>query len=426
MTGDTDVRSDYVRIFDTTLRDGEQAPGCTMSRDEKLQVAHQLARLGVDVIEAGFPAASPGDFDAVRAIAEEVTGPVICGFARATEADIDRSAAALEVASCFRIHLFLATSDIHLIHKLRMTRTQVAATVACMVRYASACTADVEFSPEDAGRSDPAFLYDVLAAAIESGATTLNIADTVGYLTPDEYFALIDGIRTHVPGIGRVVLSTHCHNDLGLAVANSLAGVRAGARQIECTINGLGERAGNASLEESVMALHTRAAYFGFTTGIATRELMRASRLVAKCAGVGVPPNKPIVGANAFAHEAGIHQDGVLKNALTYEIMRPETIGLDTNRLVLGKHSGRRAFRTHLEARGIRLADDALHQAFARFKQLADTQKSVTQEDILRVLADGGWWSPGSGATADHPATNPADSAPAIRSDSASYQPVAT
>jgi 2-isopropylmalate synthase len=411
MTSDTDVPSDYVRIFDTTLRDGEQAPGCTMTRDEKLGVAHQLARLSVDVIEAGFPAASPGDFDAVRAIAEEVTGPVICGFARANETDIDRSAAALEAASRSRIHLFLATSDIHLTHKLRMTRTQVVDTVGHMVRYASACIADVEFSPEDAGRSEAAFLYDVLTAAIENGARTLNIADTVGYLTPDEYFVLIDGIRLHVPGVDRVVLSTHCHDDLGLAVANSLAGIRAGARQIECTINGLGERAGNASLEECVMALHTRAAYFGFATGIATRELMRASRLVAECTGVGVPPNKAIVGANAFAHEAGIHQDGVLKNASTYEIMRPETIGLDTNRLVLGKHSGRHAFRTHLEARGIRLADDVLHQAFAQFKQVADKQKSVTDDDIQRILADGGWWPPDGSAIANQLATNPADSA---------------
>jgi 2-isopropylmalate synthase len=375
-----------VLVFDTTLRDGEQAPGCTMTRDEKLEVAHQLARLGVDVIEAGFPAASPGDFDAVQAIAAEVSGPIICGLARANENDIDRCAIALSPARRRRIHTFLATSDIHLHHKLRMARPQVTEAVARAVRHASERSEDVEFSPEDAGRSDVAFLYEVLTAAVENGATTLNIPDTVGYLTPDEYGSLIAGIRANVPG--DYVLSTHCHDDLGLAVANSLAGVRAGARQMECTINGLGERAGNASLEECVMALHTRATYFSLTTGVVTRELARTSRLVAHCTGVRVPPNKAIVGANAFAHEAGIHQDGVLKNPLTYEIMRPDTVGMDANSLVLGKHSGRHAFRKHVEALGFRLGEDDLVRAFARFKDIADRKKVVSERDIEAIVTD--------------------------------------
>jgi 2-isopropylmalate synthase len=380
--------SDHVRIFDTTLRDGEQAPGCTMTRDEKLDVAHQLARLGVDIIEAGFPAASAGDFDAVYAVASEVNGPTICGLARANEADIDRCAAAVAPASRHRIHTFLATSDIHLQYKLRMTRFEVVETVARMVRHAATHGNDVEFSPEDAGRTDPAFLYEVLTAAIESGATTLNIPDTVGYLTPEEYHALIAGIRAHVRGSNAVTLSTHCHDDLGLAVANSLAGVRAGARQIECTINGIGERAGNASLEECVMAFHTRAAHFRVRTQIVTRELARTSRLVSHCTGVRVPPNKAIVGANAFAHEAGIHQDGVLKNPLTYEIMNAETVGMETNTLVLGKHSGRHAFRQHLDTVGIRLSDEDFTRAFARFKDVADKKKIVADRDIEAIVTD--------------------------------------
>jgi 2-isopropylmalate synthase len=377
---------DWVRIFDTTLRDGEQAPGCTMTRDEKLEVAHQLARLGVDVIEAGFPASSPGDFEAVRAIAAEIEGLVVCGLARANAADIDRCAHAIAPAAQRRIHTFLATSDIHLQHKLRMSRGQVLETVARMVAHARAHADDVEFSPEDAGRSDVAFLHDVLAVAVESGATTLNIPDTVGYVTPDEYYALIGAIRARVPA--DVVVSVHCHDDLGLAVANSLAGVRAGARQIECTVNGLGERAGNASLEECVMALHTRAAAFGVTTHIVTHELARASRLVSHCTGVRVPPNKAIVGANAFAHEAGIHQDGVLKNPLTYEIMRADTVGMETNSLVLGKHSGRHAFRTHLARLGYVLTDDELVRAFARFKEIADKKKGIEDRDIEAVVTD--------------------------------------
>ena len=380
---------DYVRVFDTTLRDGEQAPGCTMTREEKLEVARQLARLGVTIIEAGFPAASSGDWDAVHAIAEEVGapgGPTICGLARANPQDIRTCWTAIEPAARRRIHTFLATSDIHLEHKLRMSRGEVLRTVGDMVAYARALCDDVEFSPEDAGRSDPEFLYQVLTAAVESGATTLNIPDTVGYTAPEEYAALITGIRRNVPGIEDVVISTHCHDDLGLAVANTLAGVRAGARQVECTINGIGERAGNASLEEIVMALHTRRQFYGIWTGINTREIARTSRLVAACTGVHVPPNKAIVGANAFAHEAGIHQDGILKNRLTYEIMNAETVGLDGNLLVLGKHSGRHAFRKHLEDLGYALDDEELRHVFARFKEVADKKKVVDDRDIEAIV----------------------------------------
>jgi len=379
-----------VRIFDTTLRDGEQAPGCTMTRDEKLVVARQLARLGVDVIEAGFPAASPGDWEAVGDVAREVGtpgGPTICGLARASRADIDRCASAIAPAARQRIHTFLATSDIHLAHKLRMTRGQVLDTVGAMVAYARTLCDDVEFSPEDAGRSDPAFLHAVLAVAVEAGATTLNIPDTVGYTTPEEYGAMIAGIRAVVPGVERVELSTHCHDDLGLAVANSLAGVRAGARQVECTVNGIGERAGNASLEEVVMALHTRRSLFGVATGIDTREIARASRLVATCTGMHVPANKAIVGANAFAHEAGIHQDGVLKHPLTYEIMCAETVGMDGCVLVLGKHSGRHALRRRFAELGYELDDDEFHRVFARFKEVADRKKVVDERDLEALVA---------------------------------------
>jgi 2-isopropylmalate synthase len=385
MTGDP-----HVHIFDTTLRDGEQAPGCTMTRDEKLAVARQLALLRVDVIEAGFPAASPGDWDAVHAVAQEVGtagGPTICALARANERDIDRCHSAIEPATKRRIHTFLATSDVHLEHKLRMSRAQVAEVVAAMVTHARACCEEVEFSPEDAGRSDPIFLREIVGIAIECGATILNIPDTVGYTTPDEYAAMIAGIRAYVPGAEQVVLSTHCHDDLGLAVANSLAGVRAGARQVECTINGIGERAGNASLEEVVMALCARRQLFGVETRIDTRELMRTSRLVSACTGIAVPPNKAIVGGNAFAHEAGIHQDGVLKNPLTYEIMRGDTVGWDGSTLVLGKHSGRHALRCRLEALGHRCEDAALDQVFARFKEVADRKKVVDDRDLAALLA---------------------------------------
>lgn len=361
-----------------------------MTLEEKLDIARQLARLGVDIIEAGFPAASPGDWEAVQAIASEVGvegGPIICGLARANRQDIDRCHSATSAAVRKRIHVFLATSDIHLEHKLRMTRPEVLDAAASMVSYARERCDDVEFSPEDASRSDPEFLHDVLRAAVESGATTLNIPDTVGYSTPDEYAALIRGIRERVVGDRHVVVSTHCHDDLGLAVANSLAGVQAGARQVECTVNGIGERAGNASLEEVVMALHTRRAVFGTSSAVDTRELARTSRLVSSCTGVHVPPNKAIVGANAFAHEAGIHQDGVLKNRLTYEIMSAETVGLDGNILVLGKHSGRHAFRKHLEAMGHELTDEELRHAFARFKEIADRKKLLDERDIEAIVS---------------------------------------
>jgi 2-isopropylmalate synthase len=381
---------DHVKIFDTTLRDGEQSPGATMTASEKLEIAKQLAKLGVDIIEAGFPAASPGDWEAVHAIARTVgtpDGPVIAGLARSNRHDIERAWTAVQPAAKPRIHTFLATSDIHLEYKLRMTRDQVIETVRDMVSYARSLCEDVEFSPEDAGRSDPLFLHQVLAVAIEEGATTLNIPDTVGYLTPDEYGEMIRKIREQVPGADKVTISTHCHDDLGFAVANSLAGVRNGARQIECTINGIGERAGNAALEEIVMALHTRQQFYGVGTCIDTTQLSRASRMVSTVTGLQVQPNKAIVGSNAFAHEAGIHQDGMLKHHLTYEIMRPETVGCDSA-LVLGKHSGRHAFRTHLQELGYNLNDEEFQVAFARFKELCDKKKIVDSRDIVALVED--------------------------------------
>lgn len=382
---------EHVRIFDTTLRDGEQSPGCTMSLVEKLEVARQLARLGVDIIEAGFPAASPGDADAVRRIAEEFSepeSPVICGLARATTSDVETCLASVAPAARARVHVFLATSNIHLEHKLRCSRDELVSRARDAVALARTRTADVEFSPEDATRSDESFLLDVLAAVIEAGATTLNIADTVGYSTPTEYASLIERVCALAARHDGVVVSTHCHDDLGLAVANSLAGVRAGARQVECTVNGIGERAGNASLEEVVMALHTRADHYGVRTRVDTRELMRSSRVVSSCTGSYVAPNKAIVGANAFAHEAGIHQDGMLKHASTYQIITPETVGADGSQLVLGKHSGRHALRTRLRAMGHELDDERFLEVFARFKQLADRKKVVNARD-LAVLATG-------------------------------------
>ena len=383
--------SGHVQIFDTTLRDGEQSPGCTMSVVEKLEVARQLAALGVDVIEAGFPAASPGDASAVRAIAEEVggqSGPVICGLARATDADVATCVAAIAPAARSRVHVFLATSSIHIAHKLRCSPAELIERARVAVAHARSQVSDVEFSPEDATRSDPDFLLDVLAAVIEAGATTLNIPDTVGYATPGEYEALIARVCALAARTPGVMVSTHCHDDLGLAVANSLAGVRAGARQVECTINGIGERAGNASLEEVVMALHTRADHFGIATRIDTRELMRTSRVVSACTGAYVAPNKAIVGANAFAHEAGIHQDGMLKHASTYEIMSPEAVGANGSTLVLGKHSGRHALRKRLSAMGYDLSEERFLEAFTRFKTLADRKKVVNERD-LAVLATG-------------------------------------
>lgn len=381
-----------IRVFDTTLRDGEQAPGCSMMVDEKRAVARQLARLGVDVMEAGFPAASPGDWEAVNIISQEAndwpTAPVICGLARATPRDIEAAATALAPAPRRRIHTFLATSDVHLEHKLQITREEALRKVEAMVRLARSFTPDVEFSPEDATRSDVAFLHEVLRVALEAGATTLNIPDTVGYATPEEYFALIAGIREQVlAGRDNVVLSTHCHDDLGLAVANSLAGVRAGARQVECTVNGIGERAGNAALEEVVMALRTRSGAYAVDTGIRSEEIGRASRLVSRSTGVRVPPNKAVVGANAFAHEAGIHQDGMLKHRDTYEIMRAEQVGLKAGGLVLGKHSGRAALRAHLEALGHALSDAECDAVFARFKEVADRKKVVHDGELEAIVA---------------------------------------
>jgi 2-isopropylmalate synthase len=388
---------DHVRIFDTTLRDGEQSPGATMTSTEKLEVAKALARLRVDVIEAGFPAASPDDLAAVRTIAEQVgrvpvagasEPPIICALARANKADIDRAWMGVHTAARPRIHTFLATSELHMQHKLRMTRAEVCTRVSEMVAYAKSLCADIEFSPEDAGRSEPAFLYEVLALAIKAGATTLNIPDTVGYTTPDEFGALIAGIRENVPGAKDVIISVHCHDDLGLATANALAGILAGARQAEVTINGIGERAGNSSLEEVVMALHTRGAKFGLTTNIDTTQLVRVSKLVSQCTGMTVQPNKAVVGANAFAHESGIHQDGMLKHEATYEIMRPETVGAAMTTLVLGKHSGRAALGARLGELGYPVEGAALDRVFARFKEIADRRKQVTDADLEVLVRD--------------------------------------
>ncbi|MGA7932382.1 MAG: 2-isopropylmalate synthase, partial [Kovacikia sp.] len=373
---------DRIRIFDTTLRDGEQAPGAALNIDEKLTIARQLARLGVDVIEAGFPYSSPGDFEAVQKIAETVgleNGPIICGLARTTRQDIQAAADALKPAAHARIHTFIATSDIHLQYKLKKTRQEVRAIAEEMVAFAKSLVDDVEFSPEDAGRSDPEFLYEVLERAIAAGATTVNIPDTVGYTTPAEFGALIRGIKENVPNIDQAIISVHGHNDLGLAVANFLEAVKNGARQLECTINGIGERAGNAALEELVMAMHVRRQYFNPflgrpvdseepLTNIDTRQIYKTSRLVSTLTGMLVQPNKAIVGANAFAHESGIHQDGVLKNRLTYEIMDAQSIGLTDNQIVLGKLSGRNAFRSRLKELGFDLTEQELNKAFVRFK----------------------------------------------------------
>ena len=387
--------TNYVKIFDTTLRDGEQSPGATMTSVEKMEVARTLAKLGVDVIEAGFPAASPDDLEAVKRIAREVgnpadgsKAPIICGLARATKNDIDKAWEAVREAKHPRIHTFLATSEIHMQYKLKMDREQVVERVIEMVSHARSLCPDIEFSPEDAGRSDPEFLYIVLEQAIKAGATTLNIPDTVGYTTPDEYGALIAGIMQNVKGIENCTVSVHTHDDLGLATANALAGIQAGARQAEVTINGIGERAGNTSLEEVVMALHTRRPIFGLATGIDTTQLMRASKLVSNYTGMVVQPNKAIVGANAFAHEAGIHQDGMLKHQQTYEIMRPETVGVTQTRLVLGKHSGRHALKKRLAELGFGLNEAELDKAFARFKDLADKKKTITDADLEALVAD--------------------------------------
>lgn len=394
-----EIQKETVLIFDTTLRDGEQSPGATLNVEEKLEIARQLSRLGVDICEAGFPIASPGDFDAVRRIAAEV-GPLvdgrqsgrpmtIAGLARANKADIQRAYEAIKVAPRHRIHTFLATSDIHLKHKLKIDREECIEQVIAAVTFASSLCADVEFSPEDAGRSDPDFLVQVLGEAIKAGATTLNIPDTVGYTTPEEFGFLINYLRENTPGAGAVTWSVHCHNDLGLATANTLAGVQNGARQVEVTINGIGERAGNTSLEEVVMAIQTRPQNFTVETNIDPTQITKTSRMVSAYTGMVVQPNKAIVGANAFAHEAGIHQDGMLKHHQTYEIMRPETVGLHASRLVLGKHSGRHAFRTRIEELGYSdLNKEDLDAAFKRFKRLADKKKVVTDADLEAIIAD--------------------------------------
>jgi 2-isopropylmalate synthase len=393
---------DRIIFFDTTLRDGEQSPGATLNVEEKLTIARQLAKLGVDVIEAGFPFASPGDFEAVQKIAATVgteTGPIICGLARATFKDIETCANAVKPAAKPRIHTFIATSDIHLEHKLRKSRNEVIAIAEEMVGYAKTFVDDVEFSPEDAGRSDPKFLYEVLEKAIAAGAKTINIPDTVGYLTPSEFGDLIRGIKENVRNIDSAIISVHGHNDLGLAVANFLEAVKNGARQLECTINGIGERAGNAALEELVMALHVRRQYFNPffgrpadseepLTNIDTKQIYKTSRLVSNLTGMLVQPNKAIVGANAFAHESGIHQDGVLKNKLTYEIMDAQLIGLTDNQIVLGKHSGRHAFQTRLKELGYELLDTELNNAFLKFKTFADKKKEITDWDLESIVND--------------------------------------
>ncbi|MBI5207054.1 MAG: 2-isopropylmalate synthase [Candidatus Firestonebacteria bacterium] len=378
--------SEKVIFFDTTLRDGEQSPGASLNIEEKLKIARQLAKLKVDIIEAGFPIASPGDFEAVKLIAREIKGPVICGLARATQKDIDRAWEALQEAEKPRIHTFIATSDIHLKHKLKMSRDEVLKAAYEAVIYAKNFLNDVEFSAEDASRSDPYFLHEVIKTAISAGATTINIPDTVGYITPDEFGEIIYNIKQKVKDIDQVVLSVHCHNDLGLAVANSISAVKNGARQVECTINGLGERAGNASLEEIAMILETRKNYYNLEIGIKVDEIYHTSRMVSNLTGIIVQPNKAIVGANAFAHEAGIHQDGILKERTTYEIMSAETIGLDRNRLVLGKHSGRHALKTRLNELGYELKEEELEKFFNNFKELADKKKEIFDEDLLSII----------------------------------------
>ncbi len=377
-----------VVIFDTTLRDGEQSPGCSMTVEEKLKVAEVLEGMGVDVIEAGFPIASEGDFQAVQAIAKKVKNSVVCGLARASAADIDRAAEALAPAERRRIHTFISTSPLHMKYKLQMDPEEVHRRVIESVTRARRYTDDVEWSCEDGSRSERDFLFRCIESAIRAGATTINIPDTVGYAYPEEFADLIRAIKNNVPNIDKAVISVHCHNDLGLAVANSLLAVKAGARQIECTINGIGERAGNAALEEIVMAIRTRNDLLPFRNRIVTQDIMKASRLVSAITGFNVQPNKAIVGANAFAHESGIHQDGMLKHAGTYEIMRPEDVGLVKSSLVMGKHSGRHAFRKKLAELGYELGENALEDAFVRFKQLADRKKEIFDEDIIALVDD--------------------------------------
>src|SRR5213596_2436354 len=379
---------DRVQIFDTTLRDGEQSPGATMNVEEKLAIAHQLEHLGVDVIEAGFAASSEGDFESVRRVAAAVAKPIVLSLARTREQDVDRAIRAVEKAKRPGIHIFIATSDIHLKHKLMMSRKDVLDAAVWAVKRAKQHLDYVEFSAEDASRSDPAYLIEVFGAVIDAGARTINVPDTTGYALPEEYGALFAMLRERVPGGDRVIWSAHCHNDLGMAVANSLAAVQNGARQIECTVNGIGERAGNTSMEEVVMAIKTRRDRFGVDTGIVTEKIYPTSRLLAQITGIAIPINKPIVGDNAFAHEAGIHQDGVLKHKQTYEIMTPESIGIPGNRLVMGKHSGRHAFDERLKHLGFNLTKDDMNRAFLRFKELADKKKNVYDEDIESIVGE--------------------------------------
>jgi 2-isopropylmalate synthase len=383
------MTTDRLIIFDTTLRDGEQSPGASMTREEKLRIARQLEKLRVDVIEAGFPAASNGDFEAVKAVADTIKESIVCGLARANDSDVRRAGEALKGAQAGRIHTFIATSPIHMEKKLRMPPEQVIETAVKAVKLAKSYRDDVEFSPEDAGRSEPDFLCRILEQVIAAGATTINIPDTVGYTMPEQFGGLIRTLRERIPNADKVVWSVHCHNDLGLAVANSLSAVMNGARQIECTINGLGERAGNASLEEIVMAVRTRRDYFPCDTRIDATQIVPASKLVSGITGFPVQPNKAIVGANAFAHESGIHQDGVIKNRETYEIMRAEDVGWSNNKLVLGKLSGRNAFKQRLKEIGIELeSEEAVNAAFARFKDLADKKSEIFDEDLQMLASD--------------------------------------
>ncbi len=378
----------HIRIFDTTLRDGEQSPGASMNVEEKVLVAKQLARLNVDIIEAGFAFSSPGDFEAVQRIGQEVEGPTVCSLARAKPEDIDSAWKALKGAPKPRIHTFLSTSDIHLKHQFRMTRAQALERAVEMVRHARNYVDDVEFSPMDATRSDVSYLCEVVEAVVDAGAGTVNIPDTVGYTTPKEFEDIIRTLRTRVRDCDRAVISVHCHNDLGLAVANSMAAIHAGAGQVECTINGIGERAGNASMEEIVMGLRTRKDFYDAGTQIRTEEISKTSRLVSKITGMVVQPNKAIVGANAFAHTSGIHQDGLLKDKNTYEIMRPDSIGLTQSRLVMGKLSGRHAFRAELAKLGYTLTDEEVNAAFERFKRLADQKKELFEEDLESIVSE--------------------------------------
>jgi len=377
-----------ITIFDTTLRDGEQCPGASLEPHEKLEIAKQLARLGVDIIEGGFPIASPGDAQAVRLIAESVKEPTICALARSLAPDIDAAAHALAPAKKKRIHVFLATSPIHMKYKLRKAEDEIIRQAVWAVAYAKKLCADIEFSPEDASRTKPEFLFEVLEAVIKAGATTVNIPDTVGFAIPDEFGRLIGAIRAHVPNIHRAKISVHCHNDLGLSVPNSLAAIQHGADQVECTINGIGERAGNASLEEIVMSLKIRKDFYDAETGIDTTQISPTSRLVSSLTGILVQPNKAIVGGNAFAHESGIHQDGILKHRKTYEIMRPQDVGLRGSKLVLGKLSGRHAFLERLKSLGLSLSNEEVGRAFVRFKALADKKKEVFDEDLLALVEE--------------------------------------